>query len=138
MLSHHTKDKGDMGVGFVIASLMSHGLKVALPLSEHLPFDLIAISNEGKLSKVQVKYAKAKKGGDSVLADLRSSWADKNGNHQSLFDQTGCDVVAVYCPDSGQCYYLGSSECSSTSITLQFTGKKGRQAEDFIDPTRVM
>src|SRR5216683_5100347 len=44
---HHTKDKGDEGLGQVIADLMTNGVQVAVPLSEHLPFDLIAIGEQG-------------------------------------------------------------------------------------------
>ena len=40
---HRTKDKGDLGVACVITDLMKAGIQVSLPLSEHLPFDLIAI-----------------------------------------------------------------------------------------------
>lgn len=41
-MKHHTKDKGDKGTGNVIADLLSKGIQICLPLSEHLPFDLIA------------------------------------------------------------------------------------------------
>jgi len=53
---HHTKDKGDEGLGQVIADLMTHGVRVAVPLSEHLPFDLIAIGEDGAMRRVQVRY----------------------------------------------------------------------------------
>lgn len=43
---HHTKDKGDVGLGHVIAVLLENGIQVALPISEHLPFDCIAISED--------------------------------------------------------------------------------------------
>ncbi len=54
-MGHHTKDKGDLGVGFVIADLIRNDIKVALPISEHLPFECIAISPEGGLCRVSVK-----------------------------------------------------------------------------------
>ena len=53
---HHTKDKGDEGLGQVIGDLMSNGVQVAIPLSEHLPFDLIAIGDGGAMRRVQVRY----------------------------------------------------------------------------------
>ena len=53
---HHTKDKGDEGLGQVIADLMANGVQVAVPLSEHLPFDLIAIGEHGAMRRVQVRY----------------------------------------------------------------------------------
>src|SRR4030081_1830150 len=56
LMRHHTKDKGDEGLGQVIADLMTSGVHVAVPLSEHLPFDLIAISEHGAMRRVQVRY----------------------------------------------------------------------------------
>jgi hypothetical protein len=50
-MEHHTKTKGDKGMGFVIADLLSKGIQVALPISEHLPFDLIAMNTDGQLKK---------------------------------------------------------------------------------------
>ena len=55
-MRHHTKDKGDEGLGQVIADLMTHGVQVAVPLSEHLPFDLVAIDEGGAMRRVQVRY----------------------------------------------------------------------------------
>lgn len=63
MYSHHTKSKGDSGLGFVIADLLSRGVQVALPISEHLPFDCIAISIGGCLCRLSVKYRKVNKRG---------------------------------------------------------------------------
>ena len=71
-MRHHTKDKGDIGLGFVIADLFSHGIQVALPISEHLPFDLIAISEHRKLARVSVKYRTAT--GSCLALNLKSFW----------------------------------------------------------------
>ena len=55
-MNHPTKNKGDIGVAQIIADLMKNGIQVCLPISEHLPFDLIAISPDGHfLKRVQVK-----------------------------------------------------------------------------------
>ena len=56
MASNHTKDKGDLGLGMVISDLLCHGIGVFMPLSEHQPFDVVAVNHEGKMSRVQVKY----------------------------------------------------------------------------------
>jgi len=55
-MRHHTKDKGDVGLTRVMADLVAHDIQVALPISEHLPFDLIAIHPTGDLRRVSVKY----------------------------------------------------------------------------------
>ena len=51
-----TSDKGDIAVAMVIADLTSKGIKISLPISAHLPFDLIAISEDYNLSRIQIKY----------------------------------------------------------------------------------
>jgi hypothetical protein len=48
-MRHHTKDKGDIGLACAMADLVKHDIQVALPMSEHLPFDLIAIHPMGYL-----------------------------------------------------------------------------------------
>lgn len=58
----HTKTDGDTGLACVIADLVKHGIGIALPLSEHMPFDLDAVSPDGQLSRVSVKFRRAKNG----------------------------------------------------------------------------
>ena len=94
---HHTKDKGDEGLGQVIGDLMTHGVRVAVPLSEHLPFDLIAIGEHGVMRRVQVRY-RAALDAAHVRCHLGGSWADRNGTHKRVFDVSAIDVLAIYCP----------------------------------------
>src|SRR5688572_4944057 len=48
-MRHHTKDKGDIGLTSVMADLVRHDIQVALPISEHLPFDLVAVHPRGDM-----------------------------------------------------------------------------------------
>ena len=48
MTNCKTKDKGDIGLTQIIANLAQHNIKVALPISDHLPFDIIA---NGKMNR---------------------------------------------------------------------------------------
>jgi hypothetical protein len=95
-MRHHTKDKGDAGLGFVIADLLSNRIQVALPISEHLPFDCIAIDEDNNLIRVSVKF-RAKKNG-VVSVPLKSSWSDKYGTHTVKHDKKSYDCIAIYCP----------------------------------------
>jgi hypothetical protein len=45
MCTHHTKNKGDLGVLKACADLAQQGFLVLNPLSEHSPFDLFAYKN---------------------------------------------------------------------------------------------
>ena len=47
---HHTKDKGDLGLTKIISDLTEKEFKVLLPISEHLPFDLVEYVDEEKIS----------------------------------------------------------------------------------------
>ena len=140
-MRHHTKDKGDIGLGCVIADLLQAGIQVALPLSEHLPFDVIAISENGTLSRLQVKYRAAVK--NRIECDLRATWSDSHGAHHRAFDPKSCDALAIYCPEPQACYYLRTDEFLSGSVNLrtvparngQLTGI--RMAADYANPMRI-
>ena len=141
-MRHHTKDKGDLGLVSVVADLMRHGIQVALPISEHLPFDCIGISPQGALVRISVKYREVKAG--RVEVRLRSSWADRNGSHNKNHSPTDYDVTAIYCPDSGACYYVVNSEVNaSNTLVLRVDRARNNQAKyvklagNFRDPRRI-
>jgi hypothetical protein len=141
-LRHHTKDKGDIGLTCVMADLLKHDIQVALPVSEHLPFDLIAIHPRGTMAKVSVKYRVMTKTG-AVTVLTRSSWNDRNGTHHRHHDPGDYDAVAIYCPDTDECYYLLASELSPSGRTLRITSPGNNQmtgvslACRFTDPGRL-
>lgn len=102
-MSHHTKDKGDLGLAMVIADLTKKKYSVCLPISEHQAFDLIAVNEVGKLSKVQVKYRELKNG--TVEVPFRSVYSNGQGARAVINDFTLFDAYAVYCPDVEKVYY---------------------------------
>jgi len=142
-MRHHTKDKGDIGVSQVIADLVRNGIGVSIPLSEHSPFDLIAISANGKLAKIQVKYATAKKG--IIAVNLRHSYSDRRGVHTTTANQTHIDAYAVYCPNNNQVYYVRKREIkhARNTLTLRIDTPKNNQvsgvrfASQFEDASRL-
>lgn len=108
-MRHHTKDKGDLAVGQVIADLTKHGIQVCLPISEHLPFDLIAVSPSMRdVRRVQVTYVAMKNGAISV--NLRRSHADRHGVHVRRLSLAEIDVFAIFCPQQDTVYYVRSDE----------------------------
>ena len=140
-MRHHTKDKGDQGLGYIIGDLVRSGIQVALPISEHLPFDLVAVSEEGILRRVQVKYRAADRG--AVECRLGSFWADRNGTHHKAFDARLYDALALYCPDPVLCCYVRVDELPTDTVTLRIDPPKNGQAKgvrlasDFTDPHRI-
>jgi hypothetical protein len=128
-MAHHTKDKGDTGVGNVIAHLMSSGIKVALPLCEHLPFDLIAISERGELRRLSVKYRSLEDSG-TIAVSFRSSWADRHGSHMKPHDMTSYDATAIFCPETKDCYFVRNDEVGTVqdfTIRIEQPKKLGKQ-----------
>ena len=104
-MRHHTKDKRDLAVGEVIADLLRAGAQVCLPISEHLPFDLVAVSpSHREIRRVQVRYAAARHG--AVQLRLRQSYADKHGVHARLISLEEIDAFAIFCPDIDEVYYV--------------------------------
>ena len=141
-VGHHTKDKGDIGLGCVMADLLKHDIQVALPVSEHLPFDLIAIHSRGEMLKVSVKYRVVSRTG-AVNVLTRSVWNDRNGTHHRPHRPGDYDAVAIYCPDTDECYYLRAAELSPSGLTLRVRDPRNNQrarvslARSFLGPDRL-
>jgi hypothetical protein len=139
---HHTKDKGDEGLGQVIADLMTNGVQVAVPLSEHLPFDLIAISEYGAMRRVRVRY-RASTDAAQLCCRLGGWWADRHGNHHRAFDASAIDVLAIYCPSPRTFVYLLADELPPAHVNLRLSKarngqvKRTRDASDYRDPWRM-
>lgn len=134
MGSHHTKDKGDLGVLKVQADLAAQGLMVLHPLTEHAPFDLVAYAR-GRFYRVQVRYRCAAEG--FLYLDFRSVWNDRKGTHYRRMNKEDVDRVAAYCPDTDCCYYADPKAFGIRGLTLRITAPKNKQkkhvklAEDF-------
>ena len=141
-MRHHTKDKGDIGVGCVMADLLKHDIQVALPVSEHLPFDLLAIHPRGDMLKISVKYRVMSKTG-CVKVESRSVWNDRSGTHHRRHSVGDYDAVAIYCPDTDECYYLRTCDLSPLCTTLRITEPLNNQksgvhmARKVTDPDRL-
>ena len=139
---HHTKEKGDLGVAKCHARLAELGFKLLYPMSEHLPFDLVAYQ-DGLFYRVQVKYRCRDKLGQ-ISANLANSWADKNGNHRRKMNKGEVDLVCIYCPETDKCYFLSKAQLGDReSVILRLTPSKNSQAlgiryaKDYEDIPRV-
>lgn len=137
---HHTKHKGDLAVAKIIADLAIHGISCCVPISEHLPFDLVAVDPECRLSRLQCKHIKVVD--DTIQIDLRSCYSSGGQVRASKPDMSRIDDVAVYCPDVDRVYYVGSgslSESGRLNLKTRPTAEyyKSSLAEDFLDPEAV-
>jgi len=105
---HHTKVKADIGVAKVIADLVTKGYVPCLPLSEHQPYDLVAVVNGGSVVKLQVKYATLQKNG-IIEVKFRTSWVDKHGTHVKRYNENQFDYYAIYCPEKDTVLYVSNT-----------------------------
>lgn len=109
-MAHHTKDKGDLAVGLVISDLLINGYAYAPLISEHLPFDLIAVEQQGlcRTKKLQIRYTSMKNG--VIRVKLANSYSDSKGVYTQTVDRKAFDAYAIYCPDTQCIYYVNCSE----------------------------
>ena len=114
-----TKDKGDKGLAYVIADLTEKEYYICLPLAEHLPFDLVAVNNQGLMVRVQVKFRNVSRSG-CIEVKFASTWSNRKGTHLKAHDFGAFDGYAVYCPETKLVYYIPSREMSGrTAIWLR-------------------
>ena len=126
MASHHTKDKGDLGVLKAQIDLFEQGFTVLLPLTEHSPFDLVAY-RDGEFRRVQVKFRALDRHG-KVDVKFSTCWTDRHGTHTSSIDKSEVDIYCIYCPDTDECYYLRPVDFGSNA-SLRVEMPKNGQAK---------
>ncbi|MGH7174144.1 MAG: group I intron-associated PD-(D/E)XK endonuclease, partial [Gemmataceae bacterium] len=85
-MGHHTKEKADLAVAMVIADAAKVGIKACIPITEHLPFDLVLVNADCELRRVQVRHAKSKN--NRFRIRLRSCYSWKGGCRVWLLDRT--------------------------------------------------
>lgn len=115
-----TKEKGDIGLTQIIADLQLKGIGTALPLAEHMPFDLIAIDDHARLAKISVKYRAMNKFG-SIEIPMRSISSNSQGYRVKKANLDEIDVFAIYCPDNRQCYYIPSCKLKGYRAGMSLT-----------------
>ncbi len=130
---HHTKVKADIGVAKCIADLVSKGYVPCMPLSEHQPYDIVAVLDKGSVVKLQVKYATLRNG--AIEVKFRTSWADKHGSHTKHYNESDFDFYAIYCPEKDKVVYVPNTSDSPRIIrfekTLNNQGKHIKWASDY-------
>lgn len=124
----HSKDKGAIAEAFVISDLTQQGFRIALPMGENLPFDLIAIRPDFGLIRIQVKYRSLDPNG-TVSIKLASTWKNSEITRIVQYDLEVVDYFAVYCPEAQSAAYIPSSELKACKvIALRVTPSRNNQA----------
>ncbi len=123
-----TKKKGDLAELKVACDLVAKGHRVALPFGEDCDYDLV-VERDGKLERVQVKYASSATG---VIQVRCRSESLTNGRvrRTKLYTSASIDWLAVYDVADDRCYYVPSRMLGSagrTMLHLRVTPTRNRQ-----------
>jgi len=134
---HHTKEKGDLGNLKIAAEIAAQGFKVLVPVSEHLPFDLVAYDQEtGNLYKIQSKYCSINKLG-LISIGLKSTYSSSSGKTSKRYTNNSFDILAVYCPNLEAVIFISEKEVQKLSSTINFSISKqysnNRYWKDYTD-----
>lgn len=125
-----TYEKGAIGEHRVVADLINKGYRVHKPLIDSLPYDIV-VSIKGFFYRVQVKYVRLRRGHIETSPRRANTQNVKSRNEEF-------DLLAIFCPDTDQCYYIWTSEFD-TSIRLRTKPTKNNQkhgirmAEDYLN-----
>jgi hypothetical protein len=122
---HEKKVKGDIAVSYAIARLTELGWNVGILITEHAKYDLL-IEKDTEVLRVQVKFTTAKAG--SIPVSLRNCWVDRNSIHITKRITGSYDVLAVYCPDTKQVYFIRDSQIgnNTSEFRLRITSNPSR------------
>ena len=126
-MQHHTKTLGDLGTLKAQLDLFEKGYVVAIPLTEHAPFDLI-IYKDGISKTVQVKARSVDAKGNLNIT-FRNTYSDANGMHNVPVDKSHINIYCVYCPDTDQCYYFDPKQFNK-SVCLRVSAPKNNQRKN--------
>lgn len=128
-----SQQKGNLGLAIIMAEVMRRGYKVALPLGEDWPFDLIVL-RQNRPERVQCKYTESN--GECIKVQCRSAseWVTYKYTAEMI------DWIAVYDKTIDKCFFVplsllgtGRSLSNLRLTPAQNEQIKGvRKAEDFV------
>lgn len=126
---HHTKNKSDLALAQAVAALTALGYDISIPLSEHLPYDIIADTGK-RLVRIQVKHS-----ADGTIRNA-TSYATKAGNHEVRYQDGDFEYYALYLPDVQRvvfpAFHFGGRRIK---FVAPKNGNKFLWYEDFLDLT---
>ncbi len=123
-MGHHTKEKGDLAVAAVIADAAKSGVKACVPISEHLPFDLVMVNDAYVVKRVQVRYATLKN--NRIALKLRRCYGWNGRSRSVTLDRRTIDAFALYCRETDQAYYIRTDEIPSIATCEVWFRADGR------------
>lgn len=104
-----TETKGSITEAVILADLMKRGLRVLIPYSKSGRYDL-AVDVSGKLIRFQCKTARLERGAITFNVATTVNKFSKAAIRRA-YTADEIDWFAVYCPPSGQIFYVPINRC---------------------------
>jgi len=108
---------GSLGEARVIAELTRQRFHVFNQATGKAPFDLVAYK-EGKLLRVSVKSVMKKDKNGVYSVQLKSVRANRTGNTIHNFDNTSCDILAIYLLEDDEVVLMESTSIKAKSALV--------------------
>ncbi|QQS69689.1 hypothetical protein IPP75_00895 [Candidatus Saccharibacteria bacterium] len=89
------KEKGDIAIAKAINYFMSCNFEVCLPIGDKRDYDLV-VEKEGKLQRVQVKYAGLYPGQKSCKVALRITGGNQSFHYSKKYRDDAFELLFVY------------------------------------------
>ncbi len=119
--------QGEIGLGAAIGWFTANGYRVAIPLADNQPWDLVVEDGERALHKVQVKTTTARSPGGVFIVSLRTNGGNQSFHTAKYFDRAASDLLFVL-TDDGEVYLIPTAELEvRTSLSLCDTYARYRQ-----------
>jgi hypothetical protein len=126
-----TYAKGQRAVLEVQQRALSLGYHCCVPTVE-ARFDLVLVSDSGKMFRAQVKYADRVKGGGAVYLNLRKQ--TRNRGQAKPYLSSEIDVLLVYVPRMGEVLWIPPEVFSGRqSLSLRFENPKNGNFSNITD-----
>jgi PD-(D/E)XK endonuclease len=103
-----SNQKGAIAETAIAHDAVKHGVEVYRPVAEGGRFDLIFLFADGSLVRVQCKWANLVAG--AVTVRLYSCRRAAEGMRTRTYTTAEVDVIAAYCAEIDQCFYLPMTE----------------------------
>lgn len=100
----NTKERGDLAVGQAINFFIKNRYEVCLPIGDKRDYDLI-IEKDGKLERVQVKYAGLYGRSGTCKVGLRITGGNQSYSYAKKYKKDAFDTLFVY-TEKGEIYVI--------------------------------
>jgi len=123
-----TKLKADIAESAVITELLKRGFKVLQPVGDRLPYD-IAVDDNGKLVRIQVKYAWYDRSEDAYIVDVRRTKTNRRKMLRHRYTAKDFGFAILYIDDRRMFYVMpvGVFTSYASSVSLVEAPKRQRK-----------